>query len=214
MTDRKEIERLIQSHKALDPFDYKIAVDWAVDLIREGNESDNILMLAAFFEPIDNNEIKPYVSAVLNELELEELKCEDALIAQTHFLLAQILRGENIRENLKGLGNVCMANDFDKRIMDFYLLYHSWWDLDEIGENYYYEGVDIKNIEVVLKLEAKIWIDKYIFDEENVELLQELKKEKNKTSLRIKNKSNGSKSQKITQPTSIKRQSWWKRLWS
>lgn len=191
MIEKNEIVRLIQSHKALEPFDYKMAVDWAIELVQEGKETDNILMLASFSEPIEKYEIRPYITAVLNDFGLEELKCDDALIAQTHFLLIKILRNETIRENLQSLSQVCINNNYDNRIMDFYLLYHGWWELEDIGANYYYEGADLNNIESILKLEAKIWIDKYVHGKENVELLQELKRKKIKHYLQhyVKNNS-------------------------
>ncbi|NQY07006.1 MAG: hypothetical protein HRT68_12680 [Flavobacteriaceae bacterium] len=62
--------------------------------------------------------------------------------------------------------------------MKFYLLYHGWWELEDIGANYYYDGADMNNIESILKLEAKIWIDKYIYGKENTDLQEKLKREK------------------------------------
>lgn len=207
MTEKQEILRLIQSHKALELFDYKLAVDWAIDLIGEGNETDNVLMLASFSEPIDKYEISPYVTAVLNDLELEELECDDALIAQTHFFLSKILKNEAIRENLHSLSQVCINNDCDKRIMVFYLLYHGWRELEEIGANYYYEGANLNNIERVLKNEARIWIDKYVFGKENFEIQREL--EKIKTLPTTVYKSKDAESLELN-----KTRSWWKKLWS
>ena len=46
--------------------------------------------------------------------------------------------------------------------MPFYLLYHGWDELEQIGENYYFEGANLNNIEEVIKEQAQIWIDKYI----------------------------------------------------
>ena len=162
MNDNQEIQRLVQSHKVLEPFDYKIAVDWAIDLIREGKETDNVLMLASFSEPIEKWEISPYVTAVLDDLGLNELECDDAIIAQTHFLLLKILKDIDLRQSLRQLSQVCINNDFDNRVMNFYLLYHAWDELEEIGVNYYYDGATLENIEDVLKKEAQKWIDKYI----------------------------------------------------
>lgn len=214
MTEKNEIVRLIQNHKALEPFDYKLAVEWAIELIREGKETDNVLMLASFSEPIEKYEISPYVKAVLNECGLEELECDDVVIAQTHFLLTKILRDEAIRENLKSLSQVCLNNDYDKRVMDFYLLYHGWWELEDIGANYYYEGANLNNIESILKLEAKTWIDKYIYEKVNLELQEELKREKYKTVSTTWYKSDGGKSDNLKNKSTIKTKSWWKRLWS
>jgi hypothetical protein len=208
MSKEKEITKLIQSHKAIEPFDYKMAVDWAIELIKEGIETDNVLMLASFSEPIEKTEISPYVSAVLNDLELEELECDDALIAQTHFLLSRILRKESIRENLRSLSQVCISNDHDERIMDFYLLYHGWGELEEIGANYYYDGANLNNIETVLRLEARIWIDRYIYGKDNLELKQELEKEKALDSTLF-----GRNINKFKKQSNNKTRFWWKRLW-
>jgi hypothetical protein len=181
MNKKQEILKLIQSHKALEPFDYRLVVDWAIDIIREGKETENVLILASFSNPIEKYEISPYVTAVLNELGLEELQCDDALIAQAHFLLYKILRNEAIRENLKSLSQLCINNNFEKRIMDFYLLNHGWRELEEIGANYYFDGADLDNIEEVLKKAAKKWIDKYVYEKEDSVTDQELKKTKNTT---------------------------------
>jgi hypothetical protein len=214
MTKENEIVRLIQRHKALEPFDYKLAVDWAIELIREGKETDNILMLASFSKPIEKCEISPYVTAVLNEFGLEELECDSIIIAQSHFLLTKILRNEAIRENLTSLSQVCINNDYDERIMDFYLIYHGWRELEDIGANYYYNGANLNNIESILKLEAEIWIDKYIYGKENTELQQEIKREKDKALTTKLYKSNGGKSEKTKSNTNNQNRSWWKRLWS
>lgn len=214
MNDKQEIQKLVQSHKTLEPFDYKIAVDWAIGLIQEGKETDNVLMLASFSEPIERYEISPYISAVLNDFGLKELECDDVLIAQTHFLLIKILRNEATRENLHSLSQVCINSDYDKRIMDFYLLYHGWRELEDIGANYYYCHADLNNIETILKLEAILWIDKYIHGKENPILQQELKREKNKTLPTILYKNNGRESAKTNDSTNYKSMSWWKRLWS
>jgi len=212
MNKKQEILRFIQSHKALEPFDYKIVVDWAIDLIREGKETDNILMLAAFSGPIEKWEISPYVTAVLNDLGLEELECDDAIIAQTHFLLLKILKDVDLRKNLITLSQVCINNDFDQRIMNFYLLCHAWDELEEIGANYYFKGADLDNIEEVLKNEARKWIEKYINGKEEVETIQN--EEKEKTLPTTMYKSNSWVSSKFKEKSNNKNSSWWKRLWS
>lgn len=152
MKERSPIHKVIQSHKALEPFDYQLAVDWAMELLHEGNDSDAVLMLASFTQPIEKHEISKYVTAVLRELGLEELECEEAVLAQTHYLLSKILKGNAIRENLKTLFELCVKTDYDVRIIKFYLLHYAWQDLEEIGTNFYYEGAYLNNIETILKL--------------------------------------------------------------
>ena len=44
----------------------------------------------------------------------------------------------------------------------FYLLFHAWYELDEFGVNYYFEGANLSNIEDKAKEQPQIWIDKYM----------------------------------------------------
>ena len=162
MTEEEHRLRLIQSHNALEHFDYSKAVDWAIDLIRQGKETDNVLMLASFSEPIDSWEIRPFVTAVLEDLGLEEFNYENAVVARTHFHLIEILNNNALRQNLRALYQLCLDNDYESGLMNFYLLYHAWEELEDIGVNYYFEGADLNNIEEVLKSEARKWIDNYI----------------------------------------------------
>lgn len=181
MTDEQHIVRLIQSHKELEHFDYSKAVDWAIDLIQQGKETDNILMLASFSEPIDRFEIRPYVTNVLNDLGLEELDYKSAVIAETHYHLNEILNDREIRKNLRSLYQLCVDNDYESGLINFYLIYHGWDELEEIGVNYYFEGADLDNIEEVLKKEAIKWIDKYVHGKDDELIEQQRTEEKEKT---------------------------------
>ena len=155
MKEEQHILKLIQSHKAIEYFDYSIAVDWAIDLIRQGKETDNVLMLASFTKPIDRFDIIPYVTAVLNDFGLEELDYKNAMIAKAHFHLAEILNDNSIRKNLRSLQELCIDNNYQPGLMNFYLLYFAWDELEELGINYYFEGASLNNIEEILKDEAR-----------------------------------------------------------
>jgi hypothetical protein len=191
MRDEQHILRLIQSHKELEHFDYSKAVDWAIDLIRKGKETDNVLMLASFSKPIDRFEISPYVTNVLQDLGLEELDYKSAVIAETHYHLNEILNDREIRKNLQYLYQLCIDNDYESGLMNFYLIYHGWDELEEIGVNYYFEGADLNNIEEELKKEATKWIDKYINGKGDEEIIQKPTEENEKslpTTMAIPNK--------------------------
>jgi hypothetical protein len=162
MTNDKHIVRLIQSHKEIVHFDYSKVVDWAIDLIRKGKETDNILMLASFSEPIDRFEIRQYVTNVLKDFGLEELDYKSAVIANAHYHLNEILNDREIRKNLRALYKLYLDNEYESGLTNFYLIYHGWEELEEIGVNYYFDGADLDNIEEILKKEAQKWIDKYV----------------------------------------------------
>ncbi len=178
MTDEQHTIRMIQGHKELEHFDYSKAVDWAIDLIRQGKETDNVLMLASFTRPIDRFEIRPYVTNVLNDFGLEELDSKSAAIVEVHYHMNEILNGRKVRNNLHSLYQLCLDNDYEPGLMNFYLIYHGWDELEEIGANYYFEGADLDNIEEVLKKEARKWIDKYVHGIESESIEQQRKEKK------------------------------------
>ncbi len=181
MKDEQLILKLIQSHKELEHFDYSKAVDWAIELIRQGKESENVLMLASFSQPIDRLEISPYVTNVLNDLGLEELDYKSAVLAETHYHLNEILNNREIRKNLQSLYQLCVDNDYESGLMSFYMIYHGWDELEELGVNYYFEGADLDNIEEELKKEARKWIDKYVHGKVAESGEQQRTEEKEKT---------------------------------
>lgn len=165
MINRENISKLVQYHNGIEHFNYDLTVDWAIDLIQKGVETDNIFMLASFSKPVDSREIKPYVSAVLRDLNLEEGEGDEAIIALINFYLNEILSDNSIREYLTFLYDLFIQKDGmynnDKfGLMPFYLLYHGWRELEDIGANFYFEGADLNNIEEVIKEQARIWIDK------------------------------------------------------
>jgi hypothetical protein len=166
MAKTQDISKLIQAHMALDQFEYDVTIDWAIDLIEQGKETENILILASFSKPVDAIEIRPYVNSVLLDLGLDERKGDDAVNSKIQFHLIEIINENQIRKNLNLLYKLfldkdCFSNDDKYGLMPFYLLYHGWDELESIGVNYYFEGADLNNIEEVIQEQATNWIDKF-----------------------------------------------------
>jgi len=158
---------LLRWHKAVKLFDYNLAVDWAIEMIRNGIETENILIVASFSKPVDRDEIKPYISAALNDLKLEEIVEQYSVISHAHYFIQQILDNYKVRSNLTALYNLHLDNNFPESTTAFYLLYHGWSDLESVGYNYYYVGATLENIESILKDEARLFVSKYI-DKTNI----------------------------------------------
>lgn len=166
MLNQEKYTEILQWHNAIEHFDYDPAIDWAIEMIRDGIETENVLIVASFSKPVDRYEIKPYITGALNELNLMEKYGEHSIIANSHYYLEQILNDYDIRKNLTKLYKICLNGDMDSRLMPFYLLYHGWDGLEQIGANYYFEGATLDNIEEIIKEQAKIWIDIYIHGKE------------------------------------------------
>lgn len=89
------ITPLIQAHKSVEHFNYNLAIAWAISLIEKGNETPNVLMLASFGGQIDALEIKPYIAAVLENLGLEELESDAAVLAVIRYYATGILKNRS-----------------------------------------------------------------------------------------------------------------------
>lgn len=163
MSNRQDISKLIQCHSAIDHFNYDLVVDWAIDLISDGVEFENVFILASFSKPVDSYEFKPYLKAAFIELELDEKSGEEAVLGYAHFYLSEILNDHSIRNNLYKLSELCIQTDYGFSLEPFYYLHFGWEDLDYDGSSYHYSGVDYDNIEDEVKVQAQIWIDKYIY---------------------------------------------------
>ena len=153
---------LLQCHLGVELFDYNPTIDWAMYMIQKGIETENILILASFSKPVDREEIKPYVSGVLKDLKLEEKIGEYSLVSNCYYHVQQIIQEYEKRKNLSSLYNIHLESNYPEFTSPFYLLYHSWADLETEGFNYYYEGVTLDNIETVINLESQKFIAKYI----------------------------------------------------
>jgi hypothetical protein len=165
MVERQDITKLLQGHQAIKHFDYDIAIDWALHLVEQGIETENILILASFSKPADSFEIKPYLKQALEEQNLTELNEDSAVDAKAHYHLAEILNNLAVRRNLRELQTLCIDNNYRRDLMPFYLLYHGWIELEEMGINLYYEEADMNNIEDILRRDAKKWIEEHVVSE-------------------------------------------------
>jgi len=161
ITQEKYTELLLW-HKGVDHFDYGPVIDWAIELIRNGQETENVLILASFSKPIDSDEIRPYVSGALKELGLKEKYEAYSSVAQVHYALEQILADVDVRKHLTDLYQLSLESNFEPGLNPFYLLYHAWSSLELDGINYYYEDVTLENIKEALNQEAEWWVDKYV----------------------------------------------------
>lgn len=184
--------RFIQCHQIIKLFDYGIAVDWAVDQVSKGNESANVLMLAAFSNPTDRLEVKPYVTAVLRELDLEDPGIEQAVLAIGHFHADKISRGNNPRYHTNELAQFYLQFEYHKLLAEFREIADIRDDFDDYGFSYTDREVTPDNIETYAIAEAQKWIDCFILGKEAAEPAEH----------------------NTPDQSSSRKQPWWKRLLS
>lgn len=162
MIDFNKYTELLQWHLGVELFDYNPVIDWAINMIQKGIETENMLILASFSKPVEREEIRPYVSGVLKDLNLEEKISEYSVVSNCYYHVQQIIDEYDERRNLSALYSIHLENNYPEYTSPFYLLYHGWSDLETEGFNYYYDGATLKNIKTVVKLESQKFISKYI----------------------------------------------------
>ena len=159
-----QIIRLIRSYKQNQYFDYNLAVNWAYQLMESGIESETIYMLASFTKPVNSNEVIPYISAVLKELNITEKVGDDATLSEISYYLSEIVCDRKVRINLGHVYRIALDTNCAFGLEPFYMLYYAWDELEELGVNYYYGGANKANIESLLKEEAQKWLNEHVID--------------------------------------------------
>ena len=159
---KSKITDIMIWHNAIDTFDYNLAVDWAIELINKGLNTESVFMLASFSKPVESQEIKPYINPVLKELGLQEKYGEYSTIAKAHYHLDMIIHNVDVWQNLTEVYNLCNHTDHAYELTTFYRIYHAWWNFQDGIPNWYFEGATPDNIEQILMDQARIWIEKYV----------------------------------------------------
>lgn len=138
--------------KVLDRNTNKRWVNWAVDMLSAGFETQHLLILANETEPFNQFEMKDLTDRVLNELNLDYSNEELIMANYVRFLITRALGNPNqIQEVLAELKDLCIELDFDRSLYDFYLLYFAREDLQQYENQQYWEGATKDNIEVVIR---------------------------------------------------------------
>jgi hypothetical protein len=146
----------------LEQGDINESIDWAIEMMELGYESPTLYMLASFSKPANYFEIINYVRDAVLELGLELKFGEEASLSFASYYVNQIVKGDNVRENLSELHRFCEIRDYEDSVFDFSLLYWAWDQLDyeDIRHNHYWQGARRTNIEMIVRKEAKRWIER------------------------------------------------------
>jgi len=158
------LTQIVRCHNSWQGFDYQLAIDWAIEQIRKGTETDNILIVAACSASDSRYEISPHVSAALRDLNLSEYDEASAMRLRIQNHVVHILNETDIRNHLYSLYRIAMETGVRKDVRAFYFLYHGWNELDASGADLYY-GTKKETVVADVKKEAEIWFRDYSINE-------------------------------------------------
>lgn len=156
------------NHKRIEPFDYDLVVDWSIEMLLKGSDSENLIKIASMSKPVERIEISNYLTETLKELNLLELPPLDKYTRRAHYHALQIKEKNNIRIHLTSLYSIYIESN-DPKFEIFFSLFHAWKDLETVfiqkemkGIQLYYKGATLENIESFTVLESDKWIENCI----------------------------------------------------
>lgn len=136
-------------------------VEWALEMMEAGYESDNLYILAGITKPYNQFELQELTDKVLADLNLETSDKSLTIRNYVYYILSKTINEPSkYLETLKEVKDICIELDMDKEYMDFYLLYFAKDDLNELENQWYWDGVDRNNIDKIIKEKFQEYIDR------------------------------------------------------
>ena len=136
-------------------------IDWAIEMMEAGYESENLYMLAGVIKPYNQFELQVLTNKVVQDLKLDYSDKEITLKNYVYYLITNsISHPETYIKTLRELKNICIDLNMDSGYMDFYLLYFAKDDLMLDDVQFYWEGADRNNIDQIIREQFQKWLDK------------------------------------------------------
>lgn len=137
-------------------------VDWALEMMEAGYESDNLYMLAGMTKPFNQFELHELTRKVLEELGFSYANKDTVLKNYVYYLISNSIdHSETYYKTLRELKNICQDLDLDSAYMDFYLLYYAKDGLTVEEVQWYWDGANRQNIDQIIKDYFRKWMDEF-----------------------------------------------------
>ncbi len=148
----------ILAFKALNRDIDKSWIDWAVDMLMAGFDTENLAILASEFEPCNQFQLQDLTSKVLDELRLDYSDKDQTIKNYACYLIDKSLDGELANfKVLDILKDICIELDYEKYLYDFYSLYFAKEDLSYSENQWYWDGATRENIDEIITDYFKNW---------------------------------------------------------
>lgn len=126
-------------------------IDWAYNMLLAGFETESLIILAGETEPFNQFEMQPLANQALHELGLTWDDGELVLKNYICYLVSEALNGKITADHvLSTLKNICMEQEYESLLYDFYLLYWAKDDLIYSENQWYWPGATRDNIDEMI----------------------------------------------------------------
>jgi hypothetical protein len=134
-------------------------VNWAMEAIVAGYDSKSLRLLSGLEAPFDDQEINRLSNKTFAELNIVPLKKENYIPYYIAPILHQKSEGTLTRkEALAKLKDLCLVTNYQKPLMDFYLLYFALSDLETSEVQWYWKGANRENIAKIVDDYFENWL--------------------------------------------------------
>jgi hypothetical protein len=158
----------VQAYKELTSVREGDIVSWAVSMLENGYDGENLRKLAGFILPFSYFEVVEYLEKALKELQIPLIYGKKAILKYTSDVIADLLDGfKSYEELVKELSELCINNDCMKELYDFYLLDNAIKDFEHGEEQSHWPDPSInkQNIEDTVLSVSKKWRQRFEADE-------------------------------------------------
>jgi RNase P subunit RPR2 len=155
----EEITLEILAERALTQFDSKKLVDWAVNALELGFESENIFILAGLdFDTTEDRE--EYFSKSIDDLKLEIEKDEDKLIEKYALTIANkaIKKQISVDFAFSQMLKIVLASKYDYRYIAFYEIDEDLDSLKYSDAQYFNSGLTLENSQKFILEEMNLFV--------------------------------------------------------
>lgn len=137
-------------------------IDWAIEMVEIGYESENLYMLAGVTKPYNQFELQELTSKVFRELHLDYSDKRTVLKNYVYYLISSSIdHPETYFKTLRELKDICRDLDMEPEYMDFYLLYYAKDDLTVEEVQWYWEGANRENMNQIIKERFLKWTGEF-----------------------------------------------------
>ena len=149
----------VVAYQSVPDYDMDECVDWAIEMIELGYDTENLIILAGLTKRVNYFETGKFLQATISELGLKLKPADDGIVSYSSYYIMQIANGVNVRQNLKILSNYVMDVGYHSSVYDFLNLHWAWDAMEwNDGQQWYWPDATLDNIESLIKDLAKQWL--------------------------------------------------------
>jgi hypothetical protein len=152
----------VLGEKALQQDSAEGWIDWALEMMEAGYESEHLFMLAGLSTSLNRFEFDDVVNRTLKELSLDKYTEEEKIRGYVYYYASEALNGKmSTKAVLNKLRIACQSRDYDQILYPFYLLAYAQEEQEEFGVQFYWQEAGSDELDSVINNQFQKWISSY-----------------------------------------------------